>query len=269
MREGSRTTTKPIDRSTRILITNDDGVNAPGLRVLERIAKSLSDDVWVVAPETNQSGASHSLTLQRPLRVRSYGLDDNWYAVDGTPTDCVLLAVRSIIDDKPIELVLSGVNWGGNLAEDVTYSGTVAAAMEATLFNIKAFALSQVYRGRQEIQWQTAERYAPELIRKLYATDWAEDLLINVNFPDCEPESVAGREVTFQGKRESQGEPLEERFDPRGHPYIWIGLAGSGKSFAPGSDLQAIVEQKISVTPIHMDLTHRESVNGIERALGP
>ncbi|MGI9511235.1 MAG: 5'/3'-nucleotidase SurE [Geminicoccaceae bacterium] len=256
-----------MDRSTRILVTNDDGVNAPGLRVLERIAKALSDDVWVVAPETNQSGASHSLTLQRPLRVRSYGLDENWFAVDGTPTDCVLLAVRSIMKTKPIDLVLSGVNWGGNLAEDVTYSGTVAAAMEATLFNIKAFALSQVFRGRQEIRWQTAERFAPDLITKLYAQDWADDLLININFPDCEPEDVAGHQVTFQGRRESQGEPLEERLDPRGHPYIWIGLQSFGKAFAPGSDLQAIIDRKISITPVHMDLTHRESMASIERAL--
>ena len=257
----------PIDRSTRILITNDDGVNAPGLRVLERIARSLSDDVWVVAPETNQSGASHSLTLQRPLRIRNYGLDDNWYAVDGTPTDCVLLAVRSIVTDKPINLVLSGVNWGGNLAEDVTYSGTVAAAMEATLVGIKAFALSQVYRGRQDIQWRTAEQFAPDLVRKLYAIDWSDDLLINVNFPDCLPDAVAGQQVTFQGKREGQGEPLEERYDPRGHPYVWIGLPGAGTTFNAGSDLQAILDQKISITPIHMDLTHRESIDPIKRAL--
>lgn len=267
MAEAIRTATRPLDRSTRILVTNDDGINAPGLRVLERIARTLSDDVWVVAPETNQSGASHSLTLQRPLRVRNYDLDENWFAVDGTPTDCVLLAVRSIIEDKPIDLVLSGVNWGANLAEDVTYSGTVAAAMEATLFGIKAVALSQVFRGRHEIQWQTSERYAPDLISKLYALDWADDLLININFPDCEPDAVIGHEVTFQGRREGQGEPLEERFDPRGHPYIWIGLQSFGKAFAPGSDLQAIVDRKISITPIHMDLTHRESAKHIERAL--
>lgn len=228
MAKAIRTATRPLDRSTRILVTNDDGINAPGLRVLERIARTLSDDVWVVAPETNQSGASHSLTLQRPLRVRNYDLDENWFAVDGTPTDCVLLAVRSIIEDKPIDLVLSGVNWGANLAEDVTYSGTVAAAMEATLFGIKAVALSQVFRGRHEIQWQTSERYAPDLISKLYALDWADDLLININFPDCEPDAVIGHEVTFQGRREGQGEPLEERFDPRGHPYIWIGLQSFG-----------------------------------------
>lgn len=268
MIDGSKRSARPLDRSTRILITNDDGVNAPGLRVLERIAKTLSDDVWVVAPETNQSGASHSLTLQRPLRVRSYGLDDNWYAVDGTPTDCVLLAVRSIIEDKPVDLVLSGVNWGANLAEDVTYSGTVAAAMEATLFNIKAIALSQVFRGKSAIQWETAERYAPDIIRKLYPTDWADDLLINVNFPDCAPDEVAGHDVTFQGRREGLGEPLEERLDPRGHPYIWIGLQSFGKAFAPGSDLQAIVDRKISITPVHLDLTHQDSLEKIGQALG-
>ena len=267
MADGAGKPGHPLDRSARILITNDDGVNAPGLRVLERIARALSDDVWVVAPETNQSGASHSLTLQRPLRIRNYGLDHNWYAVDGTPTDCVLLAIRSIVKEKPIDLVLSGVNWGGNLAEDVTYSGTVAAAMEATLFNIKAFALSQVYRGRSEIRWQTAERFAPDLIRRLYALDWADDLLININFPDCEPDDVVGPKVTFQGRREGQGEPLEERFDPRGHPYVWIGLQSFDKSAAAGSDLQAIIDQRISVTPIHMDLTHKESMDRIELAL--
>lgn len=267
MAEGSRKTDKPLDRSSRILVTNDDGINAPGLRVLERIARTLSDDVWVVAPETNQSGASHSLTLQRPLRIRDYGLDDNWYAVDGTPTDCVLLGVRSIVREKPIDLVLSGVNWGANLAEDVTYSGTVAAAMEATLFDIKAFALSQVFRGGHDIHWQTAERYAPDLVRKLFAADWADDLLININFPDCEPEKVNGHQVTFQGRREGEGDPLEERLDPRGHPYVWIGLQSFGKSFEAGSDLHAIVDHKISVTPIHMNLTHHESIDDIEAAL--
>lgn len=268
MSEGSQASARQLDRSTRILVTNDDGVNAPGLRVMERIARSMSDDVWVVAPETNQSGASHSLTLQRPLRVRNYGLDENWYAVDGTPTDCVLLATHSIVKDKPIDLVLSGVNWGSNLAEDVTYSGTVAAAMEATLFKIKAFALSQVHRGHQEIQWQTAERYAPDIIKNLYAMNWADDLLINVNFPDCAPEAVTGQAVTFQGEQGEQREALEERVDPRGHPYIWIGPKHFGETFSPGSDLEAIANRRISITPIQIDLTHRDCVDRIEKALG-
>ncbi|MGI9434358.1 MAG: 5'/3'-nucleotidase SurE [Geminicoccaceae bacterium] len=256
---------RKLERTLRILVSNDDGINAPGLKVLERIARALSDDVWVVAPETNKSGASHSLTLQRPLRMRSYG--DNHLSVDGTPHDSVLMAVRKILGNTPADLVLSGVNWGGNLAEDVTYSGTVAAAMEGTLFGIRSFALSQVCRGHDAIKWQTAERFAPGLIKKLWAVDWPDDLLININFPDCEPEAVAGEMVTFQGRRKGEGDQLEERFDPRGHPYVWIGLQSFGKTFDAGSDLQAIVDNKISVTPIHMDLTHRESFEKITGAL--
>lgn len=258
-------TARPLTRSSRILITNDDGINAPGLKVLETIARTLSDDVWVVAPETNQSGASHSLTLQRPLRIRR--LSATHFAVDGTPTDCVLLAVRTIIRERPVDLVLSGVNWGGNLAEDVTYSGTVAAAMEATLFNIPSFALSQVCRGHDQIHWKTATHFAPDLIRRLYAHDWPGDLLININFPDCEAAMVEGHQVTFQGKREGDGGELTERLDPRGHPYVWIGLQSFAKTFEPGSDLQAIVDNRISVTPIHMDLTHRESFDRVQKAL--
>ena len=139
----------------RILVTNDDGINAPGLRVLERVAHSLSDDVWVVAPETNQSGASHSLTMSRPLRIRK--LSKRRFAIDGTPTDCVLLALQIVIKDGPVGLVLSGVNHGSNLGEDVTYSGTIAAAMEATLFNIPAIAMSQVCRNGHRAKWATAE----------------------------------------------------------------------------------------------------------------
>src|ERR671910_3456944 len=138
-----------------ILVTNDDGINAPGLRVLERIARTLSNDVWVVAPETNQSGASHSLTMHRPLRIRR--ISRRRFAIDGTPTDCVLLALQIVVKNGPVDLVLSGVNHGGNLGEDVTYSGTIAAAMEATLFNVPAFALSQCCRNGARIPWETAE----------------------------------------------------------------------------------------------------------------
>ena len=139
------------DRAPRILVTNDDGINAPGLRVLERIAHRLSNDVWVVAPETNQSGASHSLTIHRPLRIRKVAR--RRFAIDGTPTDCVLLALQTVIKNGPVDLVLSGVNQGSNLGEDVTYSGTIAAAMEATLFNVPAIALSQGCRNGHPVEW--------------------------------------------------------------------------------------------------------------------
>src|SRR5216683_736373 len=151
--------------SARILVSNDDGINAPGLKLLAKIARSLCPEVWVVAPEREQSGASHSLTLDRPLRVRR--LSTRRYAVDGTPTDCVLLAVKILMRDKRPTLMLSGVNAGANLGEDVTYSGTVAAAMEATLLEVPAIAFSQHYAERRKIPWATAGAHAPEVIRRL------------------------------------------------------------------------------------------------------
>src|ERR1700724_204666 len=149
----------------RILISNDDGIESPGLKLLARIARDLSEDVWVVAPEQEQSGASHSLTTRRPLRMREVAR--RRYMVDGTPTDCVLIAVKRLLRDRPPDLVLSGINAGSNVGEDLTYSGTVAAAMEATLLGIPAMALSQDYRDGDEPPWQTGEEYGPEVIRRL------------------------------------------------------------------------------------------------------
>src|SRR5437879_8802108 len=151
---------EPINRDKcRILISNDDGIRSPGIKVLEKIARDLSDDVWVVAPEQEQSGASHSLTTRRPLRMREVAR--RRYAVDGTPTDSVLIAVKRLLRDRPPDLVLSGINAGSNVGEDMTYSGTVAAAMEATLLGIPAIALSQDYRGR-DIPWQTGQTRPPD-----------------------------------------------------------------------------------------------------------
>jgi 5'/3'-nucleotidase len=249
----------------RILVTNDDGINAPGLRILERVARSLSPDVWVVAPETNQSGASHSLTMHRPLRIRK--VSRQRFAIDGTPTDCVLLALQTVIKDGGVDLVLSGINHGANLGEDVTYSGTIAAAMEATLFNVPAIALSQSCRNGHPVKWTTAEQHAPEVISRLLSKKWQKDLLINVNFPDCMPPSVRGMQVTTQGKRKL-GDELLERIDPRGEPYVWIGGLRVEEGHQEGTDLQAVAEGYISVTPIHMDMTHRASFEWLQRALG-
>jgi 5'-nucleotidase len=259
-----RSPSEPPGKRPRILVTNDDGINAPGLRVLERIAHRLSGDVWVVAPETNQSGASHSLTMHRPLRIRR--LSRRRFAVDGTPTDCVLLALQIVIKGGGADLVLSGVNQGANLGEDVTYSGTIAAAMEATLFNVPAFALSQCCRNGQPVQWGTAEQHAPEIIGRLFTKDWPQDLLININFPNCPAGGVAGCLVTSQGKRKL-GDELLERIDPRGQPYVWIGGLRSDDVQQAGTDLQAVADNYISVTPVHMDMTHRPSFARLRRAL--
>jgi len=237
----------------RILVTNDDGVHAPGLEVLTRIAKALSKDVWVVAPEHEQSATSHSLTLRRPLRARSMG--PRRFAVDGTPTDCVLVALHRLIDDKPVDLVLSGVNHGANLGEDVTYSGTVAAAMEGALLGVRSIALSQMRDGDGVIHWSTAERYAPEVIRKLVTLPWPADVLVNINFPPCLPEGVNGIRSCRQGRRDNAIQVVEGR-DPAGREYLWLGdyLRDSGSG--SDTDLGAIVDGAIAVTPLHLDLTH-------------
>src|SRR5437764_8541532 len=197
----------------RILLTNDDGIHAPGLAVLEEIARTLSDDVWVVAPETDQSGVSHSLSLNDPLRLRE--IDERHFAVKGTPTDCVLMGVRHLMQEAP-DLILSGVNRGQNVAEDVTYSGTIAAAMEGTILGVPSLAISQAYgpsAARRNVFWETAETHAPAIIRRILAEGIPKDVLVNVNFPDCRPTEVAGLAVTVQGKRDSELLRLDERID--------------------------------------------------------
>ena len=248
----------------RILICNDDGIHAPGLRLLTRIARALSRDVWVVAPEQEQSGASHSLTLHRPLRVRKLG--SRRFAVDGTPTDCVMLAVNAVLGDRRPDLVLSGINAGANLGEDVTYSGTVAAAMEATLLGVKAIALSQVVADDSDIRWATAAALAPKVIRQLAKLPWPAHTLFNVNFPDLPSAKVKGIAAAAQGGRKV-GDHLVERLDPRGRPYYWIGPQRDEARTRPGSDVRAIAEAKVAVTPIFLDLTNRRALAKLKKTL--
>jgi 5'/3'-nucleotidase len=242
-------------RSLRILVSNDDGVDAPGIRLLERIARELSPDVWVVAPEMEQSGASHSLTTRRPLRLVE--VEKQRYLVDGTPTDCVLLALKRLLRDAPPSLVLSGINSGSNIAEDMTYSGTVAAAMEATLFGIPAIALSQEYKDRGAISFACAEAFCAETIRRICAAaePWPADTFFNVNFPAASPSEVRGFAVTHQGKR-VLGDNLMEGIDPRGRQFYWIGPAKPEGGATPSSDLSAMEENRVSITPVHLNLTN-------------
>ncbi|MDJ0945236.1 MAG: 5'/3'-nucleotidase SurE [Kiloniellales bacterium] len=253
----------PLDLTgARILLSNDDGIHAPGLEALERVARSLSDDVWVVAPETEQSATSHSLTLRRPLRIRHLG--PQRYTIDGTPTDCVLIAVKKIMADRPPDLVLSGINQGANLGEDVTYSGTVAAAMEAALLGYPAIALSLLRRGDHEYRWETAERHAASVLRRLTSLSWPRDVLMNVNFPDVPAEEVRGIRVCRQGRRDVDSQVVDGS-DPSGRPYVWVGNYMSDETSQVGSDLAALAEDAISVTPLHLDLTHGET---LERLTG-
>jgi 5'-nucleotidase len=255
----------------RILVTNDDGIHAPGLKVLERIARTLSRDVWVVAPETEQSGAGHSLTLHSPLRMRA--ISSKRYAVSGTPTDCVLLAIRALFTGKKRrpDLILSGVNRGVNVAEDITYSGTVAAAMEGTLLNIPSFALSQsidniLLNHEGEVEWKTAERHAPDVIRAVTAKGWQPNTLINLNFPSVKPEAVKGVKVAWQGRRQ-WGEKLETRHDPRGKAYYWIGGERDRTAFTPGTDIAHVTEGYVTVTPISLDLTEYDLLENLKQTL--
>ncbi|MEF2073573.1 5'/3'-nucleotidase SurE [Consotaella aegiceratis] len=240
----------------RILLTNDDGIHAEGLSVLERIARQLSDDVWIVAPETDQSGLSHSLTLSSPLRLRQ--VDEGKFALSGTPTDCVIMGVKKVMPGPP-DLVLSGVNAGQNICDDVTYSGTVAGAMEGMMLGFRSIALSQAYEwgGERKLNWQTAETHAPAVIDKLLGLEFRPGTLFNVNFPAVPAEAVAGVEVTRQGKLEyTLG--LEERRDGRGFPYFWLKFGRQAGPEMSNSDFGALMAKRISVTPLKLDLTEHE-----------
>lgn len=250
-------------RPLRILLTNDDGIHAPGLKVLHRIARHLSNDLWIVAPETEQSGASHSLTLTVPLRVRRIG--PRRFAIQGTPGDSVMMAVKSIMD-RPPDLVLSGVNRGANLADDVTYSGTIAAAMEGTLLGIPSVALSQTYGPTGEVPWGAAEQHGPVVLKRLLETGWAPSVLMNINFPDRPPEAITGIQVTCQGQRDQSNVIIDQRTDARGNLYYWVGFARIPSNPPEGTDLKAIYSGRISITPLHMNLTARDAFAALESA---
>ena len=239
----------------RILITNDDGIHAPGLSACEQIARELSDEVWIVAPESDQSGVSHSLSLNDPLRLREVG--ERHFAVKGTPTDCVIMGARHLMPAVP-ELVLSGVNRGRNCAEDVTYSGTVAGAMEGTVLGIPSFALSQAFAAstKRMPHWATAVAHAPDLIRRVLKAGMPREVLININFPDCPPEEVAGVSIAVQGKRDQELLRIDARHDGRGNPYYWIAFGRGGIVGArAGSDLAVLNEKRIAITPLRLDMT--------------
>lgn len=243
-----------------ILVSNDDGVSARGLRVLAA-ELSLLDEVWIVAPDRDQSGVSHSVTLQRPLRIDE--VDDRVYAVDGTPTDCVNLAINGILPQRP-RLVVSGINHGANLGDDVTYSGTVSAAMEATLLGVPAIAVSQVYRSGARPDFGAAARFARALARRVLEEPLPRDTLLNVNVPPCAEEEIQGYTLTRQGKRR-YGDAVVEKVDPRGRKYYWI--AGDPLDFvdAEGTDFDAVKLGRISITPLHLDLTNYDSLRTLGR----
>ncbi len=251
----------------RILLTNDDGVHAPGLKVLEHIARKLSDDIWIVAPMEEQSGAGHSLTLSRPLRLRQHG--EKHYSVSGTPTDAVMMAIGHIMKDHRPDLVLSGVNRGANLGEDVTYSGTVSAAMEGAISGVRSIAFSQVYAREgmgDTIPFEAAEVWGERVVRALLAQPDPGKTLINVNFPALPASAIKGMKVARQGFHDVDRTRIIKGTDPRGYDYFWFGLDHSD-SAPQASDLAAVAEGYISITPLHFDLTHDASMAALAAAL--
>jgi 5'-nucleotidase len=253
----------------RILLTNDDGIGADGLACLERIAAALSDDLWIVAPEVEQSGASRAMTFSEPVRVRKLG--PRRFAVSGTPTDCVVLAMSGLVEGERPDLVLSGVNRGANLGEDISMSGTVAGAIQGMVLGIRSIALSQeadYTRDEHVARFETAEAHGPGIIARLLELGWPSGVVMNVNFPDLPPGEVKAVEVTRQGFRDIHDLHAERRTDLRGRDYYWMGFFERTAPLIEETDLAAIAQGRISVTPVHIDLTHMPTVHGLRANLG-
>ena len=249
----------------RILLTNDDGVAASGLRLLESIARRFSDDVWIVAPAEEQSGTGHSLTLTRPIRLRRLG--EQRFAVAGTPTDAVMMALAYVMKDARPDLILSGINRGANLAEDATYSGTVSAAMEGALAGVHSIALSQAYSREglgDSVPYAAAEAWAERVLAPLIDAPMSPGTLVNVNFPALPPGEVRGIRVVSQGIRDYGRLRIDKRTDPRGFDYFWFGLGPTVETPSHATDLEAVGDGYVSVTPLHLDLTHEPSIAGLQ-----
>lgn len=237
----------------RILITNDDGARADGIQLLEKIARTFTDDVWVVAPEFDQSGVSHAISLHEPKRI--FKADDRRYFVNGTPADCVVIGAEHLMDRKP-DLVLSGINRGMNAADSIAYSGTVGAAMTGLLVGVKAIALSQFFHG-PNVAWDTAEAYARPIIEALLQADWPRPIVPNVNFPACTPDEVTGVSVCRPGHGFIGGMRVEERVDVRGNAYHWLQFKRAEEADMaadPECDLAQLVARKITITPLRPDM---------------
>ena len=242
----------------RVLVSNDDGVDAPGIRVLAaRLA--VVGDVTVVAPDRDRSGASNSLTLDQPIRVAR--LEDGRYRVAGTPTDCVHLALAGLLDFQP-DIVVSGINNAANLGDDVIYSGTVSAAMEGRFLGLPAIAVSLVSTDHKGVHYDTAAQAALVLMRRLLVDPLPADTILNVNVPDRPWHELRGFAVTRLGRRH-RAAPCIRQNDPRGRPVYWIGPPGDAEDDGPGTDFHAVREGCISITPIHVDLTRYQVLDKV------
>ena len=256
----------PAPLINRVLLTNDDGIDAPGLKILESIAATLAKEIWVVAPETDQSGTSHSVSLHSPLRIIERG--ERRFGVTGTPGDCAVAGVRHLMRDNPPDLILSGVNRGGNLGTETVFSGTVGAAMTGMLLGIKSIALSQAYTGRNPVRWHSAGTLGPDVVRRLLAVQWGDGVCLNVNFPDVEPAEAGPMKITQQGVGLVQGMDVDVQTDPRAQPYYWLRFQRGGQDPSPESEAAVVRSGSVSVTPLRFERTDADAYAALRATLG-
>ena len=251
----------------RVQIVNDDGIESPGLKLMEQLARNFTDDVWVVAPEEERSGSGQSISISSPIRVQQR--DDRHFAVRGSPADCALLGIYALMGDRRPDILFSGINSGPNLAEDVLYSGTCAAAREGAILGVTAVAFSQMRSYDVPANWQTSERHLPGIIRILLAVEWQPGSFVNVNVPNVSAAEITGTRVTRQGRRPPGGFVPVRRIDERHVPYYWIRIAPQQGELVDGSDLHAVANGAISITPMQLDATSPSMCAELERALAP
>lgn len=255
-----------LPEAPRVLIVNDDGIDAPGIRLLEELVRAFTSDIWVVAPDEERSGAGHAISITHPIRLRQR--DERHFAIKGTPTDCALLGINELLGDRKPDILFSGINAGPNLAEDVTYSGTCSAAMEGAMLGIPAVALSQVLAYNRPVQWETSRAVLPPVIERLLRTDFQAGSFVNVNVPDLPPGAVTGVRLTRQGRRPPGGFTPVRRVDERFVPYYWIKIAHPDGGYDSGTDLEAIRDGAVSVTPLQLDMTNHAMRRDLEASFG-
>ena len=248
----------------RILITNDDGIEAPGLEVLERIASELAPEVWIVAPEHDQSGVSHAVSLHHPIRVSERGI--RRYAITGTPGDCGVMGACHLMREPP-QLLLSGVNRGANLGLETVFSGTVGGAMTGMLLGIPSIALSQAWTDRAHVRWETAAALGAGVVRQLLVIGWGAATCLNVNFPDLPPADCGPLTLARQGPGLIQGLQVETSTDPRGLTYHWISFRRGPRDQGPESDVEALAAGHIVVTPLRYDRTDEDAYTMLAKVL--
>ena len=249
----------------RVMLTNDDGIDAPGMEIMEHIAAQIAREVWVVAPEHDQSGQSHAISLHHALRINDRG--NRRYGVTGTPGDCAAIGLCHLMKDHPPQLVLSGVNRGLNLGLETVFSGTVGGAMTAMMLGVPAIAMSQAYTDRQHVTWDASRTLGPDVIRKLLALGWGKDAVINVNFPPLPPDQVGEMTLARQGVGMIAGMNVDTRTDPRGMDYHWLNFRRGDRQQGPESDYTALRAGKIVITPLRYDRTDEDAYAALAEQL--